>query len=73
MHTILFAEYAATRSTSNLDEPPPYHAYISECAPDGFISDQATLHDHTPAFPPPDYTSVISTNPSVPVPPTANI
>lgn len=73
MHTIHFVEYAATRSTSNLDEPPPYHACIDEHAPDGFISDQSTLHDHTPTLPPPDYTSVISTNPSVPVSPTANI
>ena len=41
--------------------------FNGECAPDGCVSDQLALHDDTLSLPPPDYTSVITTDPSVPV------
>ena len=54
-------------STIILDEPPPYSAFNGEHAPDGSVGDQSALHDDTLTLPPPDYTSVITTDPSVPV------
>ena len=56
-------------SPSNYPQPPPYDAYCyyKECTPGEFHHNQST------SVPPPDYSSVVSTSASVPVPPATNI